>query len=140
VCGKTATARQLARSEVLLDVDDNARRAIAIDSRLVLDGPVIVRDLRVYAQASDATVLHYRDNTGLEVDAIVEVAAGRWAAFEVKLGQGQIDAAAALLTFVSRVDTATCNAPAALGVITVAGYGYQRPDGVHVIPIAALGP
>ncbi|MDZ7630302.1 MAG: DUF4143 domain-containing protein [Gemmatimonadaceae bacterium] len=43
---------------------------------------LVVRDLRVYAQASDATVLHYRDNTGLEVDAIVEVADGRWAAFE----------------------------------------------------------
>ena len=102
---------------------------------------LVVRDLRVYAQASDATVLHYRDNTGLAVDAIVEVADGRWAAFEVKLGQGQIDAAAAaLLTFASRVDTAKCGAPAALGVITVAGYGYQRPDKVHVIPIAALGP
>jgi predicted AAA+ superfamily ATPase len=102
---------------------------------------LVVRDLRVYTQASDATVLHYRDNTGLEVDAIVEVADGRWAAFEVKLGQGQVDAAAeSLRTFASRVDTAKCGAPAALGVITVAGYGYQRPDGVHVIPIAALGP
>jgi predicted AAA+ superfamily ATPase len=102
---------------------------------------LVVRDLRVYAQASDATVLHYRDNTGLEVDAIVEVADGRWAAFEVKLGPGQIDDAAhTLLTFASRVDTTKCGAPAALGVITVAGYGYRRPDGVHVIPIAALVP
>ncbi len=102
---------------------------------------LVVRDLRVYAQASDATVLHYRDNTGLEVDAIVEVSDGRWAAFEVKLGQGQVDAAAAsLLTFATRVDTAKCGAPAALGVITASGYGYQRPDGVHVIPIGALGP
>ena len=102
---------------------------------------LVVRDLRVYAQASDATVLHYRDNTGLEVDAIVEVSDGRWAAFEVKLGQGQVDAAAAsLLTFATRVDTAKCGAPAALGVITASGYGYRRPDGVHVIPIGALGP
>ncbi|WP_310570537.1 DUF4143 domain-containing protein, partial [Gemmatimonas sp.] len=102
---------------------------------------LVVRDLRVYAQASDAPVLHYRDNTGLEVDAIVEVSDGRWAAFEVKLGQGQVDAAAAsLLTFATRVDTAKCGAPAALGVITASGYGYRRPDGVHVIPIGALGP
>ncbi|WP_309672284.1 DUF4143 domain-containing protein [Gemmatimonas sp.] len=102
---------------------------------------LVVRDLRVYAQASDATVLHYRDNTGLEVDAIVEVSDGRWAAFEVKLGQGQVDAAAAsLLTFATRVDTAKCGAPAALGVITASGYGYRRPDGVHVIPVGALGP
>jgi uncharacterized protein len=102
---------------------------------------LVVRDLRVYAQASDAAVLHYRDNTGLEVDAIVEVSDGRWAAFEVKLGQAQVDAAAAsLLTFATRVDTVKCGAPSALGVITVGGYGYRRPDGVHVIPIGALGP
>lgn len=102
---------------------------------------LVVRDLRVYAQASDATVLHYRDNTGLEVDAIVEGSDGQWAAFEVKLGQGQVDvAAASLLTFATRVDTAKCGAPAALGVITASGYGYRRPDGVHVIPVGALGP
>ena len=100
-----------------------------------------MRDLRVYAQASDATVLHYRDNTGLEVDAIVEVADGRWAVFEVKLGPGQIDIAAEdTRTFASRVDTTRCGAPAALGVITVSGYGYQRPDGMTVIPIWALVP
>ena len=102
---------------------------------------LVVRDLRVYAQAADATVLHYRDNTGLEVDAIVEVSDGQWAAFEVKLGQGQVDSAAAsLLTFATRVDTAKCGAPAALGVITASGYGYRRSDGVHVIPVGALGP
>jgi predicted AAA+ superfamily ATPase len=50
-----------------------------------------VRDLRVYAQAHAGTVYHYRDNTGLEVDAIVELADGTWAAFEIKLGQGYVD-------------------------------------------------
>ena len=58
---------------------------------------LVVHDLRVHAQASDATVLHYRDNTGLEVDAIVEVSDGHWAAFEVNVGQGQLDAATASL-------------------------------------------
>jgi len=102
---------------------------------------LVIRDLRIYAQAADATVLHYRDNTGLEVDAIVEAADGRWAAFEVKLGQGQTDqAAAALLNFAQRVDTTKCGAPAALAVIVGTGYGYLRPDGVAVIPIGALGP
>jgi uncharacterized protein len=102
---------------------------------------LVIRDLRVYAEASDATVLHYRDSTGLEVDAIVEVADGRWAAFEVTLGQRQVDAAAETLTrFATRVDTAQCGEPTALGVITATGYGYRRPDGVHVIPIGALGP
>jgi hypothetical protein len=102
---------------------------------------LVVRDLRVYAQANDATVRHYRDNTGLEVDAIVETAAGKWAAFEVKLGARQIDEAAArLLTFAKRIDTTVCGPPATLAVIVATGYGYVRPDGVAVIPLGTLAP
>ena len=102
---------------------------------------MVTRDLRVYAQANDAVVRHYRDNTGLEVDAIVESASGPWAAFEVKLGQQQVDSAAEkLLAFANRVDTARCGAPATLAVVVGTGYGYVRPDGVAVIPIGALGP
>lgn len=102
---------------------------------------LVVRDLRVYAQAADGRVLQYRDNGGLEVDAIVETGDGRWMAFEVKLGQGQIDdAAASLMRFAKRIDTARCGSPALLGVIVATGYGYRREDGVAVIPIGALGP
>jgi hypothetical protein len=102
---------------------------------------LVVRDLRVYAQASDAHVLQYRDNLGLEVDAIVETAEGRWAAFEVKLGPGQVDdGAATLLKFAHRVDTGKVGQPAVLGVIVGFGYGYVRDDGVAVIPIGALCP
>lgn len=100
-----------------------------------------IRDLRVYAQAADADVLHYRDSDGLEVDAIVEARDGRWAAFEVKLGFNQVEEAAANLhKFVKRIDTDRCGPPAALGVIIGSGYGYRQEDGVHVIPIGALGP
>ncbi|MYA34795.1 MAG: ATP-binding protein [Gemmatimonadales bacterium] len=102
---------------------------------------MVVRDLRVYSQAMDADVYHYRDNTGLEVDAIVDAGPDRWAAFEIKLGTGRIDdAARSLLKFADRVDTDRCGEPAALGVIVGNGYGYKRPDGVSVIPIGALGP
>lgn len=102
---------------------------------------MVVRDLRVYAQATDADVLHYRDSDGLEVDVIVEARDGRWAAFEVKLGFYQVEEAAANLhKFVKRIDTDRCGPPAALGVIIGSGYGYRREDGVHVIPIGALGP
>jgi predicted AAA+ superfamily ATPase len=101
---------------------------------------LVVRDLRVYAQAADAHVSQYRDSGGLEVDAIVEAGDGRWMAFEVKLGQGQIDAAAtSLKRFAERIDTAS-GSPALLGVIVATGYGYRREDGVAVIPIGALGP
>jgi predicted AAA+ superfamily ATPase len=102
---------------------------------------LVVRELRVYAQAFDGRVLHYRDNTGLEVDAIIEQPDGTWAAFEVKLGAGLIDeGAAALSRFAGRVDTSKCGPPAVLGVIVGTGYGYVRDDGIAVIPIGALGP
>jgi uncharacterized protein len=102
---------------------------------------LVVRDLRIYAQASDAQALQYRDSSGLEVDAIVETGDGRWMAFEVKLGSGQIDdAAASLRRFVERIDTARCGSPALLGVIVASGYAYRRHDGIAVIPIGSLGP
>lgn len=102
---------------------------------------LVVRDLRIYAQACDAEVLHYKDNTDLEVDAIVEMADGRWAAFEVKLGARAVDEGAdSLLRFASRVDTTKCGLPLLLGVITGTGLAYTRPDGVAVVPIGVLGP
>ena len=102
---------------------------------------LVIRDLRIYAQGSDAEVLQYRDSDGLEVDAIVEARDGRWAAFEIKLGFNQVDEAAANLhKFAKRIDTTRCGPPAALGVIISSGYGYKQEDGVHVIPIGALGP
>jgi len=102
---------------------------------------LVVRDLRVYAQAADAQVLQYRDSNDLEVDAIVRSADGRWAAFEVKLGPGQVDEGAAnLKRFEGHLDRDRGDSPTALAVVTGYGYGYVRDDGVIVIPIGALGP
>lgn len=101
---------------------------------------LVIRDLRIYAQSIDGRALHYRDNTGLEVDAIVETRDGRWSAFEIKLGSGLIDdGAASLLKFAARVDTTRVGDPVLLAVISGNGYGYVRDDGVAVIPIGALG-
>lgn len=100
---------------------------------------LVVRDLRVYAQAIDAQVFAYRDETGLEVDAIVENSHGGWAAFEVKLGQREVDSAAEhLLRLRDRVDAGRAGEPIALVVVTATGYGYVRKDGVAVVPIGAL--
>lgn len=104
---------------------------------------LVLRDLRIYADALDGEVYHYRDNTGLEVDAVVETAAGEWLAAETKLGGDKaVDAAADnLLKLRARVDTAAVGEPAKLIVVTaVGGYAYTRPDGVAVTPITALGP
>ena len=100
---------------------------------------LVVRDLRVYAQALDAQVFAYRDETGLEADAVIETADGRWAAFEVKLGLRDVDVAAEhLLRLRSRIDPEEAGEPLALAVITATGYGYVRTDGVAVIPVGAL--
>lgn len=104
---------------------------------------LVIRDLRIYAQLFGAEIRHYRDNTGLEVDAIVTGGTDNWAAVEIKLGANTaiVDAAAAnLRRFAERIDTSRCGDPAALVVIVGSGYGYRRPDGVFVVPIGALSP
>jgi len=104
---------------------------------------MVLRDLRVFSHHQLAEVQHYRDETGLEVDAIVTGEDGAWCAVEIKLGASPavVDAAAAsLLKFASRIDTSRMRAPAALVVITGTGPGYPRPDGVLQVPYGALAP
>lgn len=104
---------------------------------------LVMRDLLVYAGDSGCSMHHYRDKSGLEADAIVQRRSdGAWMAIEVKLGGSQaIDrAAAALLRLEANVDVSRIGPPARLLVITSTGYGYERPDGVAVAPITALGP
>lgn len=101
----------------------------------------VIRDLRVYAWSSAAAVSHYRDASGLEVDAIVELPDGRWGAFEVKMGVGAVEEAAAnLLALAAKIDTRRTPPPAALCVITGNGFAHRRKDGVYVVPLATLRP
>lgn len=100
---------------------------------------LVIRDLRIYGQAIDASLWHYRDATDAEADAVLEMRDGRWAALEVKLGQSKIDEGAkALLRVVDHVDTQRHGQPAFLAVVTGWGFAYRRPDGVFVLPIGAL--
>jgi uncharacterized protein len=102
---------------------------------------MVVRDLRVLSQRLGGEIFHYRDNTGLEVDAIVELADGRWGACEVKLGVGYVDSAADnLRRFADKIDRSNPGPPAFLAVICGSSFSYRRPDGVDVISIGALGP
>ncbi len=97
-------------------------------------------DLRVYAQANDAKVYHYRDSSGLEVDCIVQKYNGDWCAFEIKLGTGQIDVAATNLhKFASILDTKKTKPPKSLNIITGTGMSYTRQDGINVVSLASLG-
>lgn len=102
---------------------------------------MVIRDLRIYAQAIDGEVMYYQDSGGLEVDAVVQ-AGDSWGAFEVKLGgEKRIEeGATALLKFRERIDTSKSGDPAVLAIIVGTGYGYVRKDGIRVIPIGCLGP
>ena len=101
---------------------------------------LVTHELRVYAQANDAKVYHYRDSSGLEVDSIVQKYNGDWCAFEIKLGTGQIDEAATSLNkFVSVLDTKKIKPPKSLNIITGTGISYTRKDGINVISLASLG-
>lgn len=100
-----------------------------------------IHDLRVYAQPHRATVRFYRDNKGLEVDAVVEASDGRWIAVEVKLGHNRVEEGARNLLALRRKLSDEANAACgALLVIVADSPTYTRPDGVVVGSIAALGP
>lgn len=101
----------------------------------------VIHDLRIYAQPHWAEVRFYRDNKGLETDAIVEVRDGSWIGVEVKLGPLRIDAAAAsLLAMRAKLADDVREACRALMVVVAIGPTYVREDGVVVTSLASLGP
>jgi predicted AAA+ superfamily ATPase len=101
---------------------------------------LVTHELRVYAQANDASVYHFRDSSGLEVDCIVQKYNGDWCAFEIKLGTSQFDeAAASLKKLASILDPQKTMTPRSLNIITGTGISYTRNDGINVISLSSLG-
>ncbi|MEA5107931.1 MAG: DUF4143 domain-containing protein [Sphaerochaeta associata] len=99
-----------------------------------------IRDLRVFAEALDGNVYHYRDKTDLECDAVIHLRNGSFGLVEVKLGGSAIDTAAGnLLKLQERLDTNRMKHPSFLMILTGTKYAYTRKDGVHVVPIGCLG-
>jgi predicted AAA+ superfamily ATPase len=98
-----------------------------------------IRDLRVYADALDGAVYHYRDQTNFEVDAILQLKDGRWAAVEVKLGAGGIEEAARnLVKFGQSVDPEKTRPPSFLMVLTGTEHAFRMKNGVWVAPLGCL--
>lgn len=100
-----------------------------------------VRDLRVYAEALDGGLYHYRDSNGLECDTVLHRRNGSYALLEVKLGgEESINAgAASMIELAGKIDTDKMPAPSFMAVIIGVGkYAYRRQDGVYVIPIGCL--
>ncbi len=102
-----------------------------------------VRDLKIYASTLGGEVLHYRDNAGLECDAVVHLEDGRWGAIEIKLGGDELikAGAASLKALKAKIEEKSDEkSPSFLMVLTAVGGAYQREDGVYVASINYLKP
>lgn len=100
-----------------------------------------VRDLRIFADALDGQVFHYRDKSGLECDAVIHLRNGRYGLVEIKLGGDRLinDGASNLLALVDKINTDKMKEPSFLMVLTGTGdFAYRRKDGVYVVPIGCL--
>lgn len=101
-----------------------------------------VRDLRVFAEALNGKVYHYRDKTGLECDAVVHLRNGQYGLIEIKLGGDSLikEGAETLTALAEQIDTTRMKAPSFKMILTATGkYAYRRPeDGIYVVPIGCL--
>lgn len=100
-----------------------------------------VRDLRVYSEALNGDVFHYRDKNGLECDAVIHLKNGKYGLVEIKLGGEKLieEGATSLKALASKIDTEKMKTPSFLMVLTGTGdYAYRRQDGVLVVPVGCL--
>ena len=102
-----------------------------------------VRDLRIYSEVLGGEVRHYRDNAGLECDAVIHLENGSWGAVEIKLGGDDLieTGASSLKLLKAKIEEKSNEkSPSFLMVLTAVGGAYQREDGVFVVPINLLKP
>lgn len=100
-----------------------------------------VRDLRVFADAMNGTVYHYRDKDGLECDAVIHLRNGTYGLVEIKLGGDALieEGAKTLTALAKKIDPEKMNAPAfSMVLVGVGDYAYRRRDGIYVVPIGCL--
>ena len=100
-----------------------------------------IRDLRVYAEALNGKVYHFRDRNGLECDAVIHLRDGSYGLVEIKLGGDDLinEGVKTLKSLSCKIDTERMKHPSFLMVLTAAGsYAYRREDGVYVVPIGCL--
>lgn len=100
-----------------------------------------VRDLRVYTDALNGEVYHFRDKDGLECDAVIHLRNSSYGLVEIKLGGDKLieDGANTLKQLKDKIDTNKMKEPSFLMVLTGVGdYAYRRPDGIYVVPIGTL--
>lgn len=143
---------RLRRSNIRNFIDPSiATAALNITpNKLMLDLPTFglffeslcIRDLNIYMSMYGGKTYSYHDESGLEVDCIVESADGNWGAVEIKIGTpDKIEQACQnLLKFKNRIDTSKTREPSFLMVLTATSLSYRRVDGIYVVSISSLKP
>ncbi len=137
---KTPTRHYCCPSIAAAALGSNPRSLLLDTSTMgMLFESLCVRDLRVYASALKGEVTHYRDEAGLEADAVVTLRDGRYALFEMKLGAALVDEGAkSLLRLADKIDKTVMGNPTFCAVVTPGGHALRRSDGVLVLPISCL--
>lgn len=100
-----------------------------------------IRDLRIYAEALDGNIYHYRDKSGLECDAVIHLRNGTYGLIEIKLGGDRLisEGVATLNKLSSNIDTSKMKSPAfKMVLIGVGEMAYKRSDGFYIVPLSCL--
>ena len=100
-----------------------------------------VRDLRVFADALNGEVYHFREKNGLECDAVIHLRNGSYGLVEIKLGGEALieEGANSLKALRNKIDPKKMKEPAFLMVLVgLGGFAYKREDGIYVVPIGCL--
>ena len=150
ICSKTAVQNSATRYFVDPSI---ATSALAVSPQDLLSDlrsfgfffeAMAVRDLRIYADALNGEVFHYRDSSGLECDAVLHRRDGTYGLIEIKLGGAEHieKGIATLKAMKAKIDTTKMKAPSFLMVLTAVGKyaGVRQSDGVYVVPIGCLKP
>jgi predicted AAA+ superfamily ATPase len=100
-----------------------------------------IRDLRILIDDLGGEIFYYGDNTGLDIDAIIQLKDGRWGAVQIKVGSSKIEQAANELDlFINKLDFTKIKKPSFLMILTGTEYSYQRNDGKIVVPLGLIEP
>jgi len=107
-----------------------------------------LRDLLVYTSTSivfeESQLRYYQDDTGLEVDVVIQLRDGRWGCIEIKLSEDKVsEGVKQLLRLSKRIvenEAMRVRQPSFLAVLVGrTPFARTTPEGVHVIPITNLG-
>jgi len=99
-----------------------------------------VRDLSVYAESIGGELKHYRDSSGQEVDAIVELENGEYCAVEIKIASDKNikEGIASLNRFENKMSENGMRTPKFKMILTSHGACYKTPGGAFIVPISCL--